>query len=234
MSDWGVSSGLVDKFTGTIDEAKFLTDLEYRDGEVPLLSLTFVNIENDEGVNIDELTERWSIGNGWDVVDGGKGVEREDGNKNKKFHKRTKYGMMISAIMRLDGTVLKDLQGRGSPTEAGVWEGMRFTIERQEVNGGPEIGTYEVLIPTSYHGIEGGSGSAKPAKKAAAKKAAASGSDTAARIKAEVALKKLAKDADDYDSFLAAALDVEGVTDNDELLAKVTDEDGLYAEARAA
>ena len=232
MSDWGVSSGLVDKFTATIDAAKFVTDVNYRDGEVPMIQWTLVNIDNDEGVQIDEMTEKWSVGNGWMVVDNGAGVEREDGNKAKKFHKRTKYGMVITAVMKMDGDALKVLAERGSPTEAAVWEGMRFDFERQEVNGGPEIGTYEVIVPVKFHGVEGDK---KAAKKPAAKKTAGNGSgDTAAKIRLEVALKKLAKDATDYDEFLAQALELDGVTDNDELLAKVTDEDGLFAEARAA
>lgn len=231
---WGVSSGLLDRYTATVDEAKFATDVNYRNGEVPQLVLTMVNIDNDEGVEVDEITEKWAVGNGYLVVDGGEAVEREDGNDKKKFNKNTRYGQFINRVVKNEGGafdgLLELLEDRGDPKNAKVWEGLRLEFERVEAsftNDDKEKIEYDFILPCRFVGVPDGDTSVFEGK--AGENGSKGGADARAKVK------ELAREADDFQAFVAQALGVPGVTADPGLVGEIGDESdaGLFATARS-
>lgn len=230
---WTTESGLVESYDGTVTRAWFGTDVRYMNGEVLLLNWEIKPDDPSQFSHLEDgvIEERFPCGKGWDSNDGGKSATHESGNANKRFHRSSIYGRIIDAVPSMPGLidVLKD---RGTEMEAKVWEGMRFHFARQEFDYGGEIGKKSRIMPVEFLG-EAGEGE-KPSN--GASKVAALKAKAAAANKGNNDLRgqlvELAKNSDTHESFMDAALEVPGVADDDDLLAAVADENGLYAEAR--
>lgn len=220
-TSWQTGTGFLEEFTGDVTEAWFATDAQYRNGEVVRLHLKVATPDSDEGF----VEQRYGCGPGWASFDGGKTVKHE--SANAKFNKNTAYGKLINAVLELVG--VEAMEGRGNATEAKSWVGLGFrfgpvTDSFKDKDG--NVQEYAVILPLEI-AEEGGSGKAEAAP-------AAKASSNGAVPKALMAkVKSLAKKADTHEEFVDAALEVDGVADNDELLAQVVDEAGIYAEVRA-
>jgi len=208
---------------GVVKDAKFIEDSSYQEGVV----LMSWNLETDDP-EFDEFEVRYSIGRDWETDDG-KTVEHVRGKT--KFHEQSLYGRIINRVIgKGNGAdyadsfkgALDELSKRGDPTDASIWEGMKFRFEQEEINFGRGINAVTRLMPVEYLGTEDGGGK----KKAAAKKG---GKKTKADPREQII--ELAKKHDDHESFMEEALKVDGVTDDDDLFAEVTDEEeGIFAE----
>lgn len=236
MTSWGTESGLLDHCVGTVDRAWFSVNLEstFPDPK-PRLHLELVNIENDEGVDLDTFEIRLGTGKDWEIVDDGQAVEDRSGRRNRKFHKMTGLGRVIDLVVKnadghFDGC-LEDLIERGDPTQAHVWVGMRFEWERQEFpldNGD----SYDLMLPVRYLGVEDGAGDGKKGKKG--KEAGGSSGKGASGSDLDAALRDLATNSPSYEEFVSQAMRMDGVTDSPELMAKIANEgaDGYWASTR--
>lgn len=248
---WGTSSGLPEELTGTVAEAWFGKQ-EGAEGDLADKRFIFwrlINIESDE-YDGDEYTVRFGIGNGWEEVEGGERVVREDG-KDKPFNNSTDYGRVINRVLGAAGGkegkpyadamkgAFDEVKSRGTQYEATVWEGLRFRFETQEfsstING--EDVVWNRTLPVEYHGAQGGSessGNGQVAEKEETATAPEPGDKQTEELSAQLA--EIAKEADSHSDFVSKALSVDGVKDDGALLARVADEsdNGFYAKANAA
>lgn len=232
---WGTESGLLDRCVGTVDRAWFAINLESDYGDPkPRLHLELVNIEEDEGMDLDTFEIRLGTGKDWEVVEDGAAVEDRSGRTNRKFHKMTGLGRVIDLVVRnkdgkFDGC-LEELTSRGNPTEAKVWVGMRFEWERQEFDL-RDGETYDLMLPVAYLGVEGDGSAAKKSGEGTTKDAG--GQNDNGDLEAQ--LVRLAQEADSYEAFVGQAMQVPGVTDRPDLMAKVANEGGagIWSQARA-
>lgn len=248
---WTTTTGLLDEWTGVVSDAHFKTDAQYQNGEVLILQLDFATEDSEDGT----WSETFPCGKGWSTKDGGKNAKHESGAA-RGFNKATAMGKLIDRCVGELG-MMDVLGGRGPATKAEVWVGLNFHFKREteeyEIRG--EKRTSNRALPIEFLGE--GEGESKPAAKASgtAKKAASStaAEDKVAAAKAKAAAKKaaeagggdedpikaaltsLATEHDTHEAFLDAAMEVEGVMDDDDLLASVVDEseDGFYSQARS-
>lgn len=164
---WKTTSGLLDDFDFTIEEAWF--GVNERFGDALLLNLR--GIAEQEGEVVDEEhTLLYSTGDGWEAGKGGR--EAQHGAGRTTFVNNTNIGRLIDAIVALGDDVIEVLSSRGETYEADTWEGLRFHIERKQFSyrnreTGEQV-TYEVPLPTDFLG-EAEAGEETP-KKAPAKK----------------------------------------------------------------
>lgn len=238
MEGWGTGEGLLSDCEATIADAWFgpQPEAEGEMAERRYLFLQLVNIEADED-EYDEWTERLTIGNGWEELDGGERIERVDGKK-ALINKNTDYGRIINRALgqgkegknfgdAFDG-LAEELQSRGTQFEAEVWKGLRFKFEREEYSAeiGGEQREWNRLMPVEYVGVDDklGGGSSTKGK--------AAGNSTG---DLEGELKELAEGSDSHSDFVKKAMKVKGVRSDDDLLARVMDDsdDGIYAEVNA-
>ena len=230
-STWETETGLPDDFSFEITDASFTRSAEVKGGEQ-----IYLNLVGDTDT-IGQYELHLPVGPGWDTLDGGKTARHESGNAKKGINNNTDYGKFIDAcIKELDlGSVLAP---RGEATEAKVWVGLKFHMKQKEFsfpdkqNPGQNVEYYR-LLPQAFLGEVGGEEKA-PAKES---KPAGSGSNGATNgAAAKVLLAKVkaeAKKHDTHEAFVDAAMNIDGVADDEDLLTQVIDPDGLYAAARA-
>ena len=221
--------GFVEEFTGTVKSAQFGFRSTYNDGETCLLELLVEPTEEDAAEFHEEALDEdglysvlYSVGNKFEDADGGKAVVHESG-RARRFNKRSGIGELLAHALPLEG--LADvLKKRGPATQADIWVGLTFRFDNVSFsfkNRDDEDVEYTRLLPVEFLG-EGEAPAAKkaaskkaPAKKAPAKKAAAepeadddlADDDPIAALTAKVRgqLTKIAKGADDHDSFMEEA-----------------------------
>lgn len=245
-SSWTTTDGGgigLEEFEGPVVEAWFATKAEYQSGEVPILNLKVQTPDAEDGFETIEIP----VGKGWESLDGGKSVQRIDPKSKAQFHNSSWMGKLIDKCVRdetdgglgLSGVLAK----RGEATEAKVWEGLSFHFLREEHTFGKDKETKEPIkasrvLPTKFLGeVKDGAGAATApaggdqAAKIAAAKAAAAAKTNGGGLRGQ--LVELAKQHDTHAAFVDAALAVEGVAADDNLLAEVVEEGLLYAEARA-
>lgn len=190
-----LTTGGVDDELVTFRNAKFTTDIQYRDGQEPFLCVDIC----PDSPDVSELTEvRIALGQGWEQADDEASVSRIDGKK-AMFNTSSKVGRLLDSLSK-DAGFKQAVEARiaagdtpASPLEAAFWEGLRGTIHRNEASFTPRDGggeqTFSFYTMTDVEGWEGSAkpvakkavaknapekaAEAKPAKKAAAKKAAA-------------------------------------------------------------
>ena len=76
-----------------VTEAEFLNDPQYQGGVPLLLELTLLPLDGDaEGT----VTNRYSLGGGWETPDGGETADHPQGKNH--FHVRSQYGSVIGTI----------------------------------------------------------------------------------------------------------------------------------------
>ena len=245
---WGTSSGLLETCTGTIAEAWFGRN-EQAEGpgaDRVYLFWRLINLETEE--EQDEWVARLSIGNGWEPIEGGAKVVREDGG-SKPFNNSTDYGKVINRVLGQNGGkegrafegqfdgAFEVLKGRGTQYQADVWVGMRFDFDTEEfsstING--EDVTWNRLLPQRFVGMDervaGDTSSTAPSTESVAATTPSSGSSPNG---VEQQLAELARNCETHDEFVNKALQVDGVSSDQALLAKVADrgDSGLFAQAK--
>lgn len=213
------TSGLIDDVDITIaDTTRFDFDSDYRDGEVCLFILDF---EDEEG---EEHSQFYSIGSGYEPKKGSKNliaVKEDSGEPPERgFNRSTNYMKLLASA--IEAGALPVLEERGEAFEASIWHGLKFhvgQVEQPKFKGrdGQEGGGGTVLLFTDYLG-DGEKAKKSTSSKKSAKKDEGEGEDeteeksekggagdglkTAERAK----LKKVAKAADDHDSFMETAI----------------------------
>jgi hypothetical protein len=239
MSSWETEQGgVLEEFTGTIVDAKFSYADSYMNGQ-QLLMMLEMEVEGEQDPERRERMLMYSVGSGWDAAEGGAAAINERGTA--KFRRSSMYGRLIE-FARNTPELLEELERRGDPTKAKVWEGLRFHMAPQKIEFGPGIAAQEKLLPVEYLGVAGNK--TERANKEAEKQEAAvtstsaessttNGSSAPNRKALEVKLKMLAKKSATHEEFVDAAVEMDGVTDDEELLGRVVDADGIFAEARA-
>lgn len=245
---WGTESGLFTNYEGTVAESWFGTDENIDDPTRVFLFWRFIDPVNEDGERYDEWTERFTIGKGWEVADGGSRIVRSDGNTRKKVNENTDYGRIINRVMGDQGGgkegqkyaeefkgVLDVLAERGEPQNAKVWEGLSFKIAEHEfsfTNDEDEEITYTRNLPVAFLGV---SGEGESGGSGGQSESNGSSNGKAAKAKAKAALKKLAKEHEDHGDFLDAALEIDGVADDDELMELAADDsdEGLFAQVNS-
>lgn len=230
--DWDVRSDLIDDFRFDIESAKFAYDSQ--DAETVALVLEG-KTDNEEEPVLSEANEnalRIKVGKRWIVTGDQTGIEHDSG-KPKPLNPNSHYGMWVAAcIDELGiGTTLKT---RGSMRDAAVWEGLSFHIERREFSGkiDGEDRKWSKALPTKFLGEAGGKTAAKKsATKTEAPAAATSDAVELPTMKPSIkaALVKAAKEAEDYSSFVDAAFEVKGVSDDTDLQAFLMNEASFEA-----
>lgn len=169
---FATSTGLADDLDITIRNFRFGLDPGYtNDDEMVLVGICdFATDDPDVGTGGVIENQYITIGKGWEAVDGGKKVQREDG-RPKGFNNSTYMGAIIDACMSIDPDKMRGRfeQTKLSPMDAGYWEGLTLHVEQTEYKAFDKTRTR--LLPTEVKGWA--SEAKKPAKKAAAKKVAA-------------------------------------------------------------
>ena len=147
QDDWTTSSGLPDNFAGTIIGASFGYRAEYANGEIPLFLPVI------DGPDLDDPIEQgFSIGKGWNVVNGGKSVEH---GKKERFTKSSLMGKLVTRIV----TDLKvPMQGRGKSRDAATWVGLNCFWKREKIEYGEDIGNTDHIMPFEFLGFENAGG----------------------------------------------------------------------------
>lgn len=225
------SSGLASNFLGTITNSRFATDASYNNGESTLWIFEQGNPTDEDGNPLMkrdgtrmEITEKFSLGAGWEAVNKGLEIEHSSGNAKKKINASSWYGKVIKHVSDLGPDLMKALEARAPLTEfnADVWEGLRFRwdFEDPTPNPDPQFVGKPHIVPVEFVGVDDG----KASKKAAP--AAPSKDDLVEK------LQTLARKHDTHDEFLDAALDVDGVAENGEVV-KLIGKESFWAEANA-
>lgn len=224
-------------FDATVKEPYFDYDPEYQDGENVLLYWPLTDISDPEW---EEHTIRFSVGKEWDTEDN-KTVENLQ-NK-EKFNASSFYGRVINRVIGKESDFEQAFKGafdalkeRGDPTDARVWDGLRFRFDAEtfEFDFKDDRGKQQFtrLMPVEYLGEE---------KKKGGKKKQSGGSGGSKKKKDDEAtpdydeivdmLKLIASEAEDHDEFVEQANKrAKEYQKYDDLVEWVTDEDGCFEE----
>lgn len=257
---WKTSSGLLDDFDFSIEEAWFGTHEKFPD--TTLLSLRGIAEQEVDGELVvvdDEHTLLYSLGDGWEIANGGREATHTAGRTT--FTNNSNMGRLIDAVVALGGEALKELASRGESYEADTWQGLRFHIDRKQFSyrdrETQEQRQYEVPLPSEFLGTFDPEEEAKPKAKAAGKsrsraKAKAEPAEEEAEAPAPkrrrkksgdsalfTALVAFASEYEDHSDFVEDVFDadefdqVEELQADEELAADVLDEDGrVWTESR--
>jgi hypothetical protein len=193
-----LTTGGIDDEDITLRNARFTRDVQYRDGQEPFLLVDIVPANPD----VTELTEqRIGIGAGWEEAEDEGSVSRVDGKK-PAFHTQSKAGRLLESIGKAPG-FKEAVEARiaagdtpPAPTDAAFWEGIQGHIRQQEQTFTTREGTeanFRFFVFEEITGWEGVKAAAKPAKKAAAKKADEPAAGTSKPAKKAAAKKPAAK-----------------------------------------
>jgi len=211
------------------DTEAVVTAMEFRfdtnySADACVAAITF---QPDEG---EEQEQLYSCGKGWEPIDRGAGAAHVSG-RDLNFNKNSNYGRFLGAAFECDGFLDEVREAGILPTSNEIFLGKRFhlgTIEITTTN--PSTGKESVktvVIPVEYLGVEEEAAPAKttkaPAKKVAAKGPSAIEKKQIAlveQLEAEdadmvQALRELAEESEDHESFMEAAMDIDGVADSD-------------------
>lgn len=195
-----------------------------------------ITFQPDEG---EEQEQLYSCGKGWEPIDRGAAAAHVSG-RDLNFNKNSNYGRFLGAAFECEG-FLDEVREEGIvPTQVEMFVGKRFhlgTVEyttRNPSKADSEDSVKTAIVPIAYLGVdeeEEAAPAKKPAaKKTAAKKAAAPAKGPSAIEKKQIALieqleaedeamvealRELAAESDDHESFMEAAMDIDGVADSD-------------------
>ncbi len=244
--DSAPEKGLIDDFDFTITNAFFAPDASYMEGTQTLLHWEGTTDDPDNA----EYSMFWGLGKGWNSPDGGKTIVHESDKADKFFNENSLIWRVINRCLE-DFGLREVLAAKGSPLEAKVWPGLTFHMKREEMSYGKGIEPTVRLMPVSFvgGGTSGGTGGAAKASGTTKKAASSTGTKTAAeklaeaKAKAEAKkagggsladqLKALAAQHDEFESFQLAAMEVDGVTDDEELMNQIlVPDEGIWAEAK--
>lgn len=223
---WDLESGLPNDVDAYMKNCRFGTKDEYKqavvaagtgegEGVAGLMLITDLYDENGELIS----SQGWSVGSGWIPSDDGLSMHHPT---RRNVVDSSRYGQLQRRVMKDLGI---DMNEHGTPTKAPSWDGLGFhwmieehpTIEGKEPKRG--------LMPVTFLGKKGGEGTVKGAPAAAPKE----------EPDAVKKLKSLASVSPDVKTFQKAALRMEAVTGNDELMAEVLDDSptGFYEQNKS-
>ena len=229
---WALESGLPNDVDGWMFNSRFGTKDEYAqavmaggetEGVPGLMFIT--DLFNNDGEMIG--SQGWSVGSGWIPSDDGKSMRHPtranvvDTSRYGQLQKRVMVGLKV------------DMNQYGKPTMASSWDGLGFhwlleehsTIEGKDPKRG--------LMPGLFLNRKESSGAKVPATAApgAAKAEATEGTQELTGR-----LKQLASVSPNASVFQKAALKMEAVTQNDDLMAQVLDEgpNGFYQQNKGS
>lgn len=165
----------------------------------------------------------------WIASADGKTVKYDGPSRKPRFGKW--YGRLCDSAIKLTEDVAETdqdpLAGTNHPTNANMWIGTKWYMEEVEVDFGT-MGKHSHLMPTKYLGR--GPVAASPTSTPALATAAAAGSNGSALRDQVVAL---AKAIDTYQAFQAAALALDGVSSDTQLVVEIANPASLYEKVRA-
>lgn len=237
--EFRTTTGLKDDYDGTVTDAFF--GKPQSGGDRLML---FMKITAEDG---DEVENRYGIGNGWATYDGGKTVEHAS---DKYFNNRTAWAEFYTAAIKCGakeamGKSSANLDRRG-PRDARLFVGFRFhfnvhtetmMLPQRDEAGQPvrdergQVVTNPVdvnrVLPTSFLGLanDGPKESSKASRTSGAdSRSSTNGSALAAKVKVLAKTKP-------FNEWVDAVMDLPGAMDDDELVAKLGDED-YYASLR--
>ncbi len=158
MSGWQAEAGgLIDNFDLLVREAFFGPDAEYAEGKIPVFTLRGRAVQ--EGVVVDDNHKMLlTIGDGWTVEAGGARITHP---KRQVPNELTGMGALIDSLAAVWGNYGEQLASQGKmPTEAAVWVGFHFRVERKfETVGGRKFINQNTGEPqdkplaTAWHGV---------------------------------------------------------------------------------
>jgi len=253
-----ITSGLWDGGRCIIRSPRFTRLPEYRDGQVVLM-VADLYLPEDDGQVLEQ--QRFSIGNGWVASDDETEITGHEDGKKLKLNNNTALGHLTDSLADVGGEelekVLIERQKAGVPTtpfHVSLFDGLDVTLEQKEKEFKTDSGEqatqrwYDVV---EFHGYEttGGANGAKPAKAAAkpatkkvAKKAPSKPAPKAAEDDPTTdggldeavleRIRQVAREANDYDEFLATCYsDIPEVAEDEAYQAVVDDasETGICA-----
>jgi len=245
MSEWKTESGLQDDYSGVITSATFTTDARYNSGQTLVIAFE-VAVDDPTDPERAERTQLYSCGSGWTSTDGGRTARHESG-RERAFNRNSMYGRVIDWASQ-QPALMDEFSRRGKgPTDASVWEGIRLRFGTVRVEFGRNLEAQDKTLPVEYLGTGSAPQSASPAAGqvtvtgAPVSATATSGTATNGATNGNAAnnavllarLRKLAKDAASHQEFVDRAVELDGITEDEDLLGRVVDEAGIYAEARA-
>lgn len=231
---WGTSTGLLDNFDFDVERAWF-GEVEDSDSERLYLFLQGLAVD-DEDEEYEDHVERYSLGKGWEVIDDGKEVETA--SRSGVYNESTGIGHFILSMLALGEEEEKFIKGRGRPTKAKTFKGLkmhmvgRVVSEWEDTNNPGTMIKWSLNLPTSLKMKKGKKkGKATPKAKSKAK-------SSSKKFRGEVVEFAGQFEKDEHDDFVNQVLDedifdkADRITDNDELHAEVLDPDSdLWEEA---
>ena len=219
MSEWKTDSGLFTGYEGTVGDAWYMTDPQVGDGQVFQLHLEMRDIDQPAPDGKAEWIERFSLGQDWKSMDGGKTVQHPSKNT---FNKRSQMGRLVDRLVEIIPEGI--LQNR-SPRQAESFIGMRFHMEEETSQKGTQWESTR-NFPTKFLGIE----SASQRKALNGQAVAPSAKDGAAWVEylgeGVTAVRGCAELAADHPGFLNLVLDIPGMADDNALVTALA-EDGV-------
>ncbi len=234
---WALTSGLVDKYKGKIEDAVFGFKADYNDGQTLLLMFDVMTDDSEVGEGGRDSLQ-FSCGAGWEAKEKGNLAVRED-SKKKGFNQNSGLGQLLAAALESGaGEELKKRAGEHGPMEAGIWNGLEFEFERKNFEGtfNGEDRKWQRMLPIKFLGGSKngtGKGSVKVSEKddeaSASEKSAGKTGDYGLDAGLLAKIKARAKKAESHDQFIELCFgEIEGLTSEAEEV--IMDADGLYAE----
>lgn len=225
--------------SGRIDDFDFtITDAIFENGQYGIqLKLT----GNTDDLDVPTTTIWVSVGTkGWTTKDGGETIVHESG-KDRGFNKNSYIAKWLTRMIDDFGMEPALKERGGDPKIANSWVGITFHMKNESftstVNG--DVKTTDKSMPVAFVGFSdttttaaAASSVASPEDKIAAAKAKAAAKATGGDLKSRVV--DTLKQHSTFEAGQSAALEIDGVTDDDEILASLMSEDGLWAEVQAA
>lgn len=204
---WELETGLLNDVDAWIANARFGKKDEYTQAVVAsdatATGLMFlIDLVDAQGEIIGN--QGYSVGSGWEEDADGMSMKHV---KRANVVNTTVFGQLQTRVVK---GMKVDMQSRGIPTDAKVWNGLGFhwvQVEHDTVGGKPGSS----LMPTEFLGIkEGGAAVVKTAEK----KSDAPASDIEKTLGAMAGVMEIQK-------FQETAITMAGVATNDELMASV-------------
>lgn len=206
------SSGLVQFYTGTVTNPHFATDARYNEGVGLLMHWEMEDVVDEDGNALPDTTEMFSVGSGWESDDG-QSTYHASGKVDKKINANSLYGRILNRLVGEEFSgLIPILEARGTEFDAGVWDGLRFEFDRETIPYGKNIGDKQHIMPVKWVKEE------KVAEPKTVKPRVAT--DSAGGLVGR--LRTLAEQYDSHGEFLDAALEVEGVAEDDDLVDRIS------------